>query len=100
VKRYHFSIDGTVGHIGVAGAIFATSDDEALGILQEALDQMTDRMVVDNYRYDEPDLARASVGLSYIAVYTNSAKATMDMFDEIEDDGSEAAARAANATCR
>ena len=88
MKRYHFSIDGTTGHIGVAGAIFATSDDEALGILQDALDGMTERMVVDHYPYDEPDLARATVGMSYIAVYANSAKATMQMFDEIEDEDS------------
>ena len=85
MKRYHFSIAGTMGHIGLAGAIFAESDDKALATLQETLDDLQEYVITDNYAGVEPDLDQAPAGLSYVAFYGNDIRAVTDMFDEIDD---------------
>ena len=86
MKRYHFSIAGTLGHIGLAGAIFADSDEDALSTLQSTLDGLTEHHIIENYDGEEPRLDDVEPGLSYIALYGNDIKASMDMFDEIESD--------------
>ena len=86
MKRYHFSIAGTLGHIGLAGAIFAEKNEEALRTLQATLDGLHEHHIIENYDGEEPSLDDVEPGLSYIALYGNDIKATMQMFDEIEGD--------------
>ncbi len=92
MRRYHFSIQGGHGQLGLAGAIFAENDKSALVILQGFLnDVQTHNQGVGN----EPDLAGYGdeyvsedgdeEGISYCNLYTNGITATMEMFDEIED---------------
>lgn len=82
MKRYHFSINGEFGHVGLAGAIFADNDGEALGFLQEVLDDSDDAEAIGTDLVSEDgDFA----GISYANFYTNGAIAKMEMFDEIEE---------------
>ena len=84
MKRYHFSIGGGINHVGIAGAIYAENDDQALTALQTVIDELEEYSIVDNYRGTEPDLANATTGISYVNIYSNSMQASMEMFDEIE----------------
>jgi hypothetical protein len=87
MKRYHFSIAGEAGQIGLVGALFAETDQEAIAMLDEVLALCEGATVVDNYRGLEPepnDVDEAKI--SYVNVHTNGLRATMAMFDEIESD--------------
>jgi hypothetical protein len=87
MKRYHFSIAGEAGQLGLVGALFAETDHEAIAMLDEVLALCEGATVVDNYRGQEPDACDvAEAKISYVNVSTNGLRASMAMFDEIEGD--------------
>lgn len=86
MKRYYFETAKALGQIGLAGAIFAENDQDALGVLQEMLDKFSDHSLIDNYDGREPAPRNAVAGISYVALFSNSIEASMEMFQEIEED--------------
>ena len=78
MKLYHFSIDGELGHIGLAGDIVAANDKEALESLQAVLDCAESFSLGLN---GTPATGR----IDYANIYTNGAQATMEMFETITE---------------
>jgi hypothetical protein len=96
MKRYHFSIGGgdtlaareSRGNLGIAGELFANSDDDAVEQLQAFLDGDATFAIIE----DGPGTG-VSVGLAYASLCVNQPiTVSIEDFDEIvavDEDGND-----------
>lgn len=87
MKRYHFSIEGSVdstirGKLGIAGALYATTDEEAVSALQSVLD-CYDLNPIENKCFTPREQYKDGL-IDYLQLCINDTiTVTIDDFDEI-----------------
>lgn len=84
LQSYHFSLgNSTDGPVGFCARVLATSKEQAVARLQEALHAVSEVKIFDDMQDDE-DMSPGE-GIEYINVYLNADAVQASDIDEIDD---------------